>query len=468
MRSRLKALLGLFLILALAALCSGAGAQDREPRLALVIGNANYKEAPLATPLNDAGLLAQTLKDAGFDVTAGADLDQKALRRALRDFLAKAQQAGPNSVVFVYLAGRGLQYAGENYFVPVDALVQREADVARANVRLTDFTHALAAIPAKARIFVLDGARALHFATEGHPFASGLALVDPEPGCLYAFNTAPGTIAPNELGPYGFYAGSLVEMLREGASLDQVFADTRLRVSELSDGTMVPWDAAKIDAPIFLFARQAAPLANFARQESEPLSGLPVQVAYTLAIERDTLAGYEDFLAAYAGDPLAPRVRALLAVRREALTWQRAVEANRPQAYWTYLSRYPRGAHFADVLRRLTLLGAPLRAPERFELYDFDGLPPPSEEEEAVADRTVPIFDNPSSPPPPSAPDFILPPRPAVFEDLPPPAMAASGSLPVPPRFSTPATKEPTTLVTPNVSQNQAGTQPQGEHKPPQ
>ena len=177
MRSRLNTLVALLLpVLALAT--SQARAQDQEPRLALVIGNANYRQAPLATSVNDAGLIAQTLQAAGFDVSGAADLNQEALRHALRDFVAKVQQAGPNAVVFVYLAGRGLQYAGENYFVPVDAVVQRETDVPLANVRLTDYTRALAALPAKARIFVFDIARSLHFATEGNPFASGLALVD--------------------------------------------------------------------------------------------------------------------------------------------------------------------------------------------------------------------------------------------------------------------------------------------------
>ena len=332
MRTRLDTV-ALFLLLVLALASPQARAQDQEPRLALVIGDANYKTAPLATPVNDAGLVAQCLREAGFDVTGAADLDQDALRHALRDFVAKAQQAGPNAIVFVYLSGRGLQYAGQNYFVPVDAVVQRETDVPLVNVRLTDYTQALAAIPAKARIFVFDLARRLHFATEGEPFASGLALVDAKSGSLYAFNAAPGTIAPEELGPYGFYAEALVEMIREGAFLDQVFTDTRLRVNALSNGAMVPWDVAKIEAPISFFTREASapPLPDVAGLESQPLTGLPAADAYVRVVARDTLAGYENFLAAYPRDPLALRVRALLAVRREALTWFSAVEANTPK-----------------------------------------------------------------------------------------------------------------------------------------
>jgi len=468
MRALFGTLIGFSLLLTLVLSPQQARAQDQEPRLALVIGNANYNEAPVATPGNDAGLVAQTLQAAGFEVTAGADLDQDALRKALRDFVAKVQAAGPDAVVFVYLSGRGLQYAGENYFAPVDAVVQREADVPLADMRLTDYTQALAATPAKARIFVFDIALSLHFATEGAPFASGLALVDAEPGSLYAFNAAPGTIAPDEPGPYGVYAQALVEMMRDGAPVNQVFAATRLRVNQLTNGAVVPWDVSKIEAPVFFFTRDASapPLPNWASQENQPLNGLPASEAYALVVERDTLAGYEAFLAAYPRDPLALRVRALLAARREALTWRRALDANTPQAYWTYMRRYPHGPHFTDARRRLGVLGAALDPPPRFDPYDFEGLPPPPEEEYAIIDQPVLIFNDPGFPPPPPAPVFILPVRPVEFEHLPSPAAARPGSLPapapIPLPFSRPAAKKPGAIVQPNVSQNQGGTPAQG------
>src|SRR6516165_12439899 len=74
-----------------------AKAQDTEKRIALVIGNAAYQAGPLNTASNDAGLIAQTLEAAGFDVVGARDLDQDTLRRAFRDFLDKAQASGPNT-----------------------------------------------------------------------------------------------------------------------------------------------------------------------------------------------------------------------------------------------------------------------------------------------------------------------------------------------------------------------------------
>ena len=91
------------------------------PRIALVIGELTYGDQTLATPVNDAALIAQTLEAAGFDVVGARDLDGKAVRAAMRDFLDKAAAVGPDMQAFVYLAGRAVQYEGDNFFVPVDA-----------------------------------------------------------------------------------------------------------------------------------------------------------------------------------------------------------------------------------------------------------------------------------------------------------------------------------------------------------
>jgi len=193
-----------------------ARAQAAETRVALVIGNANYPSGALPTPANDAGLIAQTLQAAGFDVTGVRDLDQDSLRKTFRDFIAKVSAAGPDTVSFVYLSGYGLQLEGENYFVPTDANIARDVNVSSEALRLSDYTKPLAALGIKANIVILDGARASPFAKSGPPLAGGLALVEPDPGTLIAFNAAPGTVAQNEAGPYSSYAQALAEMMREG------------------------------------------------------------------------------------------------------------------------------------------------------------------------------------------------------------------------------------------------------------
>src|SRR5437660_11962846 len=125
-RTITAALFGL-LAFGLAAMPDTAHAKKR---IALVIGNAGYQAGALNTPANDAGLIAQTLQAAGFDVAGARDLDQDSLRHAFRDFVEKATSSGPDTVVFIYGSGYGLQLEGENYFVPIDAKIARPADVA--------------------------------------------------------------------------------------------------------------------------------------------------------------------------------------------------------------------------------------------------------------------------------------------------------------------------------------------------
>ncbi len=176
-------------------------------------------------------------------MTGAADLDQDGLRRSLREFVEKAAAAGPDAVVFIYLSGRGVQYAGENYLAPIEATIPRASNVPLEAVRLSDYLQPLAKMPLKARIIVLDASRINAFAQSGDQLAGGLALVEPDTGSLYAFNAAPDSVAPNETGPYGVYAQALTEMLREGGlPVDAAFARTRLRVSEQTKGALVPWD----------------------------------------------------------------------------------------------------------------------------------------------------------------------------------------------------------------------------------
>jgi len=186
-----------------------ATAQQSEKRIALVIGNAAYQEAPLKNTANDAGLIAQTLQAAGFDVVGARDLDQDTLRRSFRDFLEKAAGSGTDTVAVIYFAGYGLELEGENYLVPIDARIARDTDVAASALRASDYLRPLAALRLKASIVVFDAARPSPFARSGPPLAGGLALVEPEPGLLLAYNAAPGTVAPEGPGPYGAYAQAL-------------------------------------------------------------------------------------------------------------------------------------------------------------------------------------------------------------------------------------------------------------------
>src|SRR6202165_2860124 len=153
----------LFAVLSIAPVFVPSAAHA-EKRIALVIGNAGYQAGALNTPANDAGLIAQTLQAAGFDVVGARDLDQDSLRHAFRDFVEKATSSGPDTVAFVYVSGYGLQLEGENYFVPIDARIARDSDIPAEALRISDYSRPLAALKLKAAIVVLDAARASPFA----------------------------------------------------------------------------------------------------------------------------------------------------------------------------------------------------------------------------------------------------------------------------------------------------------------
>jgi uncharacterized caspase-like protein len=421
--SALVAFLGL-----LSVAVAPARAQAPEARFAFVIGNDGYEGANLPTAANDAGLIAESLKQAGFDVTGARNLDQDTLRASYREFLDKVAAAGPNAVAAIYLSGYGLQVDGENYFVPVSARVQREADVSLNAVRISDLTRALGGLPGRARFVMLDVAYDGPFGKQGQPLAPGLGIVEAEPNSLIAFNAAPGVFAPKpSAGSYGPYAQALSESLHvPGLPLNDVFARTRSRVAELTKGAQIPWNDSKID-PAYALTQPApeapgaqpvaAEIAKLQSERAKPIRDFSDADAYSAALDRDTIAAYQDFLVAFPRSPHAKNVRGILAARREALTWRRTTAVNTPNAYWSYLRRYARGPHAGDARRRLNRLAAAEAPPASFAPIEYDIAPPP-DDEVVYFERPIPRYYDDDAPAPRMA---FMPPPPPWWAPPPPP-----------------------------------------------
>src|SRR5262245_50447283 len=110
-------------------LCAVAGIVPAEGRrVALVVGNADYRLGPLANPLNDADAVAEAFKtELQFDkVILRRNLDAEAFRAALRDMSREAVGA---DVGVIYFAGHGIEVAGRNYLVPTDASLAAARDI---------------------------------------------------------------------------------------------------------------------------------------------------------------------------------------------------------------------------------------------------------------------------------------------------------------------------------------------------
>lgn len=379
-----------------------ATASASEQRLALVIGNAAYKAGALATAANDAALIAQALRARGFDVTGSRDLDAKGLRQAFDHFRDKVRAAGPGSVIVVYFAGLGLQVEGDNYLIPVGTIPAQTSDIRRDAVQLASLARSLAELRPAAAFVILDAARKNPFPIADGPLAEGLAFAEPEANVVVALGAAPGTIASDGNAGFGPYATALAEMLgQDGLSPGDLFARVRLRVHELTNGGQVPWQTSKLENS-FVFAERAAdaPPRTDAPEltrsfRTRPMHALSVGDAYYTALMRDTFDGYSEFLAEYWQDPATSRVRALLAARREVLTWHRSTRANTANAYWTYLERYPRGPHLADAQRLLTRAGAAAVPPANFSRMECD-VPSPLPDERQYVERAGLNFGDPA------------------------------------------------------------------------
>ena len=413
-----------------------AAQQPQQPRIALVIGNAAYPKGPLQHSLADGGLVAEALTSIGFEIVEGADVNQTDFRRVFRDFLEKVQAAGPNVIAFVYYSGYALPFEGDNYLIPVDARLERDSDIPIDGVRLFDLLRPLSDIPAAAKIVVLDAARPLPFQIQGGQLARGLGAIESAPGMLVAFSSAPGTVAEDGPGPYGAYATAIAEMVREpGLDLDTMFARIRLRTNEATNGAQTPWEVSQLQQVVMLVpgapsappagapqgllsAPQAAMGAPPARRAPRPIRDLSPEDAYAIAVEQDDLPTYVEYVRLYPGSPYSQRIWATIRARREALVWRHALLANSPDAYWTYMQRYPEGMYVFDARRRLRRLSAAEGPPPGFRMMDFDDVPPP------VAGEPARLYDVYPAAPPPRR--FLAPP-PAFIVGLPPPPRPGGG-----------------------------------------
>src|SRR5258707_3376003 len=103
--------------IAVALLISAAPAQA-EKRVALVIGNNDYKNVPkLQKAVNDARTMAETLKQLGFSVMVAENQTRQAFSETLLAF-DKAVSAGDTA--FFFYAGHGFEIAGQNFLLPTD------------------------------------------------------------------------------------------------------------------------------------------------------------------------------------------------------------------------------------------------------------------------------------------------------------------------------------------------------------
>lgn len=336
-----------------------------EQRVALVIGNSNYQNAPqLANPDNDAQSMAQFLNSAGFEVISATDLGQNDMLRVVQDFSAKVSARGPNTVAMVYYAGHGVQLAGENYLVPVDAKVSNQTDLVNDSVRLVDVMSTLETIPSRMRIVILDACR-------NNPFPNvndagrGLAIVDAPNGSIVGYSTAPGAEALDGNGGHSPYTQAFLNVAREpNVPIEQLFKRVRLQVNQTTSGAQIPWESSSLTSDFTFFgdtavAANRAPVNAPVVQMASNLPSRSTRQAYDYVVSEGRPEYYQEFIQMYPHDPLCDHIRWLLSNLLITQAWHQAVLANSPLGYKKFYDSYG-NSPYAQVALKLETQPKPI------------------------------------------------------------------------------------------------------------
>ena len=239
------------------------GAEGR--RIALVIGNGAYSAVTaLRNPQNDARVLAKGLRDIGFEVSEGIDLDRAAMDKMLREFMRSALTA---QTVVVFYSGHGMQIDGKNYLLPVDV---RTDTVRNLRSGVTDVDVLLAGLDGQIRtsIVILDACRnnplertvADAGANRSVEARAGLAApaalgagATRGAGTLIAFATAPGQVALDGEGVNSPFTAALVRHLgTPGLEVQQMLTRVRAEVVASTKSKQVPWSNSSLLGEVFL------------------------------------------------------------------------------------------------------------------------------------------------------------------------------------------------------------------------
>ncbi|MDA9543135.1 hypothetical protein ACVWYQ_002178 [Bradyrhizobium sp. USDA 3397] len=332
--------------------------QGPEQRVALVIGNANYQNAPqLANPDDDAQSMAQFLNSAGFEVVAATDLTQNDMLRVVQDFSAKVASRGPNTVAMVYYAGHGVQLAGENYLVPVDAKVSSPTELVNNSLRLVDVMSTLETIPSRMRIVILDACRNNPF-PEINDAGRGLAIVDAPNGSIVGYSTAPGAEALDGTNGHSPYTQAFLNVAREpNVPIEQLFKRVRLQVNQTTSGAQIPWESSSLTSDFTFFgdtavAANRAPVKAPVVQMASNLPSRSTRQAYDYVVSEGRPEYYQEFIRMYPHDPLCDHIRWLLNNILISQAWHKAVLANSPLAYKSFYDSYG-NSPYAQVALKL-------------------------------------------------------------------------------------------------------------------
>lgn len=316
-----------FLAVALALMASATFAQA-ERRVALVIGNTDYKHTvKLPNARNDADSMSRMLRAEGFKVISGTDLSKQTMGERFSDFAAAAADA---EVAMFFYSGHAIQIAGRNLMIPVDADIKSEI-LARTQTLDVDEMMAMTMSSAKAKIVLLDACR-------DNPFedaikrslgpsrsisvgSKGLAEMRPTEGSLVVYATSPGQTAFDGKGGQNspFTSALLKHLPAPGVEVNVALTKVRSQVQEETGRQQLPWASSSMTGLFYL--------------SNKPFPGV------------ETVASLTPPTAIAAASAAASQDR-----DGERILWKSAEELKNADGYRLYIDRYP-GGEFTDMAK---------------------------------------------------------------------------------------------------------------------
>ena len=292
-------------------------------RVALVVGNGDYAAeiGKLKNPTSDAQMMADTLTGLGFEVALVTDADQKAMKRAIREFGQKLRATGPNGIGLFYYAGHGVQVDGENFLLPIGAEIQAEGDVELEAVSASSILSQMQFAGNAVNLVFLDACRNNPLTRSFRSGSRGLARVDAPRGSFVGYSTAPGDVSVDGESNNSPYALALVEELNTpGISIEEAHRAVRGKVLAATNQRQTPWDSSSLTGPVVLKqVTMVAPIAPAtpAPAPSEPSGGASTQQAELLFWDSikhsDNPATFEAYLTQFPNGVFAGLARAKIA-----------------------------------------------------------------------------------------------------------------------------------------------------------
>ena len=255
-----------FLALSLLFLSLSVAAQDR---IALVIGNADYQVSALNNALNDAQDIAKALENLDFKVFLVENADQKTMKRAIFDF---NEQLNKDTVGLFYYAGHAVQYNGENYLIPINAL-----NKIKTNIHLDDeavrsgiVLQGMAVSQSQLNFIFLDACRDNPLEAESIGTVQGLAKSQNAKGTLIAYSTSPGRAADDGIGRNSPYTKNLLNFINTpNQPIELMLKDVKDAVSKDTNRYQLPWYESSITGN-FCFKTTGEGCAEFVKVIYDP------------------------------------------------------------------------------------------------------------------------------------------------------------------------------------------------------